>query len=57
MTLLGRSNWWILRWLDRIVPNFSIEGEEWFRRRDEPAAQAHAGDAPVAVAASPKERA
>ena len=34
MTLLGRSNWWFPRWLDRIVPNFSIEGEEWFRERD-----------------------
>ena len=35
MTLLGRSNWWFPRWLDRIVPNFSIEGDEWFRARDE----------------------
>jgi RND superfamily putative drug exporter len=34
MTLLGRSNWWFPRWLDRIVPNFSIEGDEWFRERD-----------------------
>jgi uncharacterized membrane protein YdfJ with MMPL/SSD domain len=34
MTLLGESNWWFPRWLDRIVPNFSIEGEEWFRERD-----------------------
>ena len=34
MTLLGRSNWWFPRWLDRIVPNFSIEGDEWFRARD-----------------------
>jgi RND superfamily putative drug exporter len=34
MTLLGRSNWWFPRWLDRVVPNFSIEGEEWFRERD-----------------------
>jgi RND superfamily putative drug exporter len=37
MTLLGRSNWWFPRWLDRLVPNFSIEGEEWFRERDEAA--------------------
>jgi RND superfamily putative drug exporter len=37
MTLLGRANWWFPRWLDRIVPNFSIEGEEWFRERDEAA--------------------
>ncbi len=34
MTLLGRSNWWFPSWLDRIVPNFSIEGDEWFRARD-----------------------
>ncbi len=34
MTLLGRANWWFPGWLDRLVPNFSIEGEEWFRERD-----------------------
>jgi RND superfamily putative drug exporter len=38
MTLLGRANWWFPRWLDRIVPNFSIEGDEWFRARDAAAA-------------------
>jgi RND superfamily putative drug exporter len=38
MTLLGRANWWFPRWLDRIVPNFSIEGESWFRERDAAAA-------------------
>ena len=40
MVLLGRSNWWLPRWADRLLPNFSIEGEEWFRRRDEEAAAA-----------------
>ena len=39
MILLGRSNWWFPRWLDRIVPNFSIEGDEWFRERDAAAAE------------------
>jgi putative drug exporter of the RND superfamily len=39
MTLLGRSNWWFPSWLDRIVPNFSIEGDEWFRERDAAAAE------------------
>ncbi len=39
MVLLGRANWWFPRWLDRILPNFSIEGEEWFRERDARAAQ------------------
>ena len=39
MVLLGRANWWFPRVLDRIVPNFSIEGEEWFRERDRAAAE------------------
>jgi putative drug exporter of the RND superfamily len=42
MVLLGRANWWFPRWLDRIVPNFSIEGEQWFRDRDAAAAAAAA---------------
>ena len=46
MTLLGRANWWFPGWLDRVVPNFSIEGEEWFRGRDE-AARPPAGDEPA----------
>jgi RND superfamily putative drug exporter len=45
MTLLGRSNWWFPRWLDRLVPNFSIEGDEWFRERDAAAARAGADGA------------
>ena len=28
MTLLGKSAWWLPKWLDRIVPHISIEGEE-----------------------------
>jgi putative drug exporter of the RND superfamily len=48
MTLLGRANWWFPRWLDRIVPNFSIEGDEWFRARDAAAA------APAAPAPEPE---
>lgn len=34
MVVLGQANWWFPRALDRLVPNFSIEGEEWFRARD-----------------------
>ena len=48
MLLLGRANWWFPRWLDRIVPNFSIEGEEWFRERDAAQAERDAGP-PVPV--------
>ncbi|SEF56083.1 putative drug exporter of the RND superfamily [Nonomuraea solani] len=33
MVLLGRWNWWCPRWLDRILPNLSVEGHE----EDEPA--------------------
>jgi len=46
MTLLGRANWWFPGWLDRVIPNFSIEGEEWFRARDE-AAPPPSGDEPA----------
>jgi RND superfamily putative drug exporter len=34
MVLLGKHAWWLPRWLDRIVPHVSIEGEEYFARRD-----------------------
>ena len=34
MMLVGKANWWFPRWLERIVPNFSIEGDELFRERD-----------------------
>jgi RND superfamily putative drug exporter len=27
MVLLGHANWWLPRWLDRILPHFDIEGE------------------------------
>jgi RND superfamily putative drug exporter len=28
MTLLGKSAWWLPRWLDRILPHIDTEGEE-----------------------------
>ncbi|GIH98812.1 MMPL family transporter [Planobispora takensis] len=28
MVLLGRYNWWCPRWLDRILPNLSVEGHD-----------------------------
>jgi RND superfamily putative drug exporter len=60
MMVLGRSNWWFPHWLDRLVPNFSIEGDEWFRRRDAAAAAAAAAASPaieVQVPTPPKEHA
>jgi len=26
MALLGRRNWWIPKWLDRVLPNLNVEG-------------------------------
>jgi putative drug exporter of the RND superfamily len=34
MVLLGKRAWWLPRWMDRIVPHISIEGEEYFAKRD-----------------------
>jgi putative drug exporter of the RND superfamily len=34
MVLLGKRMWWLPRWLDRIVPHVSIEGEDYFAKRD-----------------------
>ena len=28
MRLMGRWNWWLPAWLDRILPNISLEGIE-----------------------------
>jgi len=35
MILMGKLNWWMPRWLDRVVPHMSIEGAEFFAARDE----------------------
>ncbi len=34
MVLLGKRMWWLPGWLDRIVPHISIEGEDYFAKRD-----------------------
>jgi RND superfamily putative drug exporter len=39
MILSGKANWWLPRWLDRIVPHMSIEGAEFFAV-DDPSADA-----------------
>jgi RND superfamily putative drug exporter len=48
MVLLGEKAWWMPRWMEKVVPKFSIEGEEYFARRD---AEAAAAAKPVAAAA------
>jgi RND superfamily putative drug exporter len=34
MVLLGGRAWWLPRWLGRVVPRISIEGEEYFAKLD-----------------------
>jgi RND superfamily putative drug exporter len=34
MLLMGKLNWYMPGWLDRIVPHVSIEGAEFFEQRD-----------------------
>jgi RND superfamily putative drug exporter len=41
MVLLGSRAWWLPRWMERLVPHISIEGEGFFAERD--AALATAG--------------
>jgi RND superfamily putative drug exporter len=35
MLLMGKVNWWMPRWMDRVVPHMSIEGAEFFLARDQ----------------------
>ena len=34
MVLVGKLNWYMPRWLDKLVPQMSIEGGEFFKERD-----------------------
>jgi len=43
MTLLGRSAWWLPRWLDRLLPNVDVEGEKLRRLLDDVPAGPPAG--------------
>ncbi len=40
MSLLGKAGWYMPRWLDRLLPNFSIEGDSYFAERDAAAGRA-----------------
>ena len=53
MVMMGKSNWYIPRWLERILPHISIEGAEFFRSRDRvPAVEPSPEPEPVAGAAA-----
>jgi len=38
MVLLGKRAWWLPRWMEKLLPHVSIEGEEYFAKRDAEAA-------------------
>jgi RND superfamily putative drug exporter len=46
MELLGNANWWLPRWLDRLVPRISVEAPPEFEPR--PAAPATPSPTPAA---------
>ena len=46
MHLLGRSAWWIPKWLDRVLPNVDVEGEKLERR--------HPGTGPIETPKEPQ---
>ncbi len=37
MILMGKFNWYMPGWLDRVTPHLNIEGAEFFQKRDAPA--------------------
>ena len=51
MLLMGKVNWWMPGWLERVVPHVSIEGAEFFKARDL-AAQGGSGPSRPASAGS-----
>ncbi len=48
MVMVGKANWYLPRWVDRILPHISIEGAEYFEARDRRAA------VPEVVGAGPR---
>jgi RND superfamily putative drug exporter len=50
MASLGKANWYLPRWLGRILPHINIEGEEYFKARDQipPAPQLRSSEASAA---------
>ena len=44
MVLMGKWAWWMPRWLGRLVPHISIEGGDYFERRERELAAQPAGN-------------
>lgn len=55
MELLGEANWYLPRWLDKILPKFSIEGDE-APQAGRPASPADLEPEPAAAAGVPEPR-
>jgi RND superfamily putative drug exporter len=54
MLLMGKVNWWMPGWLERIVPHVSIEGAEFFAARDQAMGRTPlGGQQPAAAVAGP----
>jgi RND superfamily putative drug exporter len=53
MLMMGNINWWMPRWLDRVVPHMSIEGAEFFAARDRRLASQPRTAEPVAAGTEP----
>src|SRR5262249_26242896 len=47
MIMVGKWNWYMPKWLDRVVPRISIEGAEFFRNRDKDSGSAQREPEPV----------
>jgi RND superfamily putative drug exporter len=49
MIKMGRLNWYMPRWLDRVLPRISIEGAEFFEKREPQAEAQHEPELEPAV--------
>ena len=58
MVKMGRINWYMPKWLDRLLPRISIEGAEFFRKRDKrPAVEPTPSRSPWPASPRPESRA
>jgi RND superfamily putative drug exporter len=46
MVIMRRANWWIPRWLDRVLPHLSVEGGNFIVSREAAMARAQRGERP-----------
>ncbi|GAA0275197.1 MMPL family transporter [Cryptosporangium japonicum] len=56
LILLGRSAWWLPRWLDRLLPDVDVEGEKLRSRLDGAPQPVRSAPVPVPVSHAPRSR-